>query len=56
MLSYYLKCRKKKTESKKPKCCENKTERIILLLKCEVLNSKKPKFIKEVESSRLLSS
>ena len=33
-----------------------KNGRIMLLSKCEVCDSKKPKFIKEQEASRLLSS
>ena len=33
-----------------------KNGRIMLLSKCEVCHSKKPKFIKEQEASRLLSS
>ena len=55
MLSYCLKCRKN-TESKSPKVVKTKTRRIMLLSKCEVHDSKKLKFIKEQEASRLLSS
>ena len=50
-----MKCRKNK-ESKNPKVVKTKNERIILLPKCEVWDSKKSKFIKEEESSGLLSS
>ena len=55
MLSYCLKCRKN-TESKNPKVVRTKTGRIMLLLKCEVCDSKKLKFIKEREASGLLLS
>ena len=50
MLSYYLKCRKN-TESKNPNCVKN--GRIMLLSKCSVCDSKKPKFIKKQETSEL---
>ena len=55
MLSYCLKCRKN-TESKNPKVVRAKSGRIMLLLKCAVCDSKKLKFIKEQETSWLLSS
>ena len=56
MLSYYwLKCRKN-TESKNPKVAKAKNGRIMLLSKCAVCDSKKSKFIKEQEASRLISS
>ena len=56
MLSYYwLKCRKN-TESKNPKVAKAKNGRIMLLSKCAVRDSKKSKFIKEQEASRLISS
>ena len=55
MLSHCLKCRKN-TESKNPKTVKPKNERIMLLTKCEVFDSKKPKFIKGEEASELLSS
>ena len=42
-----LKCRKN-TESKNPKVVRTKNERIMLLSKCEVCNSKKSTFIKEL--------
>ena len=46
MVSYCLKCRKN-TESKNPKFVKTKNRRIMLLSKCPVCNSKKPKFLKE---------
>ena len=50
-----MKCRKN-TESKNPKVARTKNERIMLLSKCKVCDTKKSKFIKEQESGRLLSS
>ena len=55
MLSYCLKCRKN-TESENSQVVRTKNGRIMLLSKCAVCNSKKPKFIKEQEASGLLSS
>ena len=55
MLSYCLKCRKN-TESKNPKVSKTRNERIMFLSKCAVCYSKKSKFIKEQEASRLSSS
>ena len=55
MLSYCLKCRKN-TESKNPKVVTTKNGRIMLLSKCAVCDSKKSKFIKEEETTGLLSS
>ena len=55
MLSYCLKCRKNK-ESKNTKVVRAKNERIMLLSKCVVCNSKKSKFVKQQERSGLLSS
>ena len=55
MLSYCLKCRKN-TERKNPKVAKTKNGRIMLLSKCAVCDNKKPKFIKQQEASRLLSS
>ena len=55
MLSYCLKCRKT-TESINPKVGRAKNGRIMLLSKCAVCDSNKPKFIKEQDSSGLLSS
>ena len=54
MFSYCLKCRKY-TESKNPKVGRTKNGRIMLLSKCEACESKKAKFIKEQETSWLLS-
>ena len=55
ILSYYLKCRKN-TESKNPEVVKTINGRIMLLSKCAVCDSKKSKFIKELEASGLLSS
>ena len=55
MLSYYLKCRKS-AENKNPKVVETKDRRIMLLLKCEVCDSKKSGFIKEQKANGSLSS
>ena len=43
-------------ESKNLKFARTKNGRIVLLSKCAVCDSKKSKFIKEQEASRLLSS
>ena len=50
MLSYCLKCRIN-TESVNPKFVKTKHRRIMLLLKCEVGDSKKSKCIKHQETS-----
>ena len=50
MLSYCLRC------SKNPEVVKTKNERIILLSKCAVYNSKKSRFIKKQEASEFLSS
>ena len=50
-----MKCRKN-TESKNPKVAKTKNGRIMLLSKCAVCDSKKSKFIKQQETSRLLRS
>ena len=55
MLSYCLKCRKN-TEIKNPKVATTKNERMMLLSKCAVCDSKKSKFIEKQEASGLLSS
>ena len=55
MLSYCFKCRKN-TKSKNLKVARTKTGRIMLLSKCAMGDSKKLKFIKQQEASRLLSS
>ena len=49
MLSYCLKSRKN-TESKNPEVVRTKNERIMLLSKCAVCNSKKLKFLKEQDA------
>ena len=49
-----MKCRKNR-KSKNPKVARAKN-RIVLLSKCAVCDSKKSKFIKEQEASGLLSS
>ena len=54
MLSYCLKCRKN-TEGKNPKVARTKN-RIIILSKFAVCDSKTLKFVKEQEVSGLLSS
>ena len=54
MLSYCLKCIKN-TESKNSKVVRTKNGRIMILSKCEVCDSKKSKFIKGQQASRLLS-
>ena len=55
MLSYCLKFRKN-SECKNPKVVMTKNERIMLLSKCAVYGSKQLKFIKEQETSGLLSN
>ena len=55
MLSYCLKCRKN-TESKNLKVSRTKHGRIMLSSKCALCDTKKSKFIKQEEASRLLSS
>ena len=50
-----MKCRKN-TESENPKVVKTKNRRILLLSKCVVCDSKKSEFIKEQETSGLLSS
>ena len=55
MLLYYLKC-KKNTESKITKDLKTENRKIMLLSIFEVCDSKKSRFIKEQESSGLLSS
>ena len=50
MLSYNMKCRKN-TESKNRNVVRTKNERMMLLSKCVVCDSKKSKFVKESEAS-----
>ena len=54
MLLYWLKCRKN-TERKNPKVGKIKNERIMLLSKTAVRDSKKSKFIKQQETGGLFS-
>ena len=54
MLSHCLKSRKN-TESKNPEVVRTKNERIMLLSKCAVCNSKKLKFLKEQDAKWALS-
>ena len=56
MLSHYCLKYRKNTESKNPKVAKTKNGRIMLLSQYVVCDSKKSKFIKEQEASRLLSS
>ena len=56
MLSYYCLKYRKNTESKNPKVAKTKNGRIMLLSQYVACDSKKSKFIKEQEASRLLSS
>ena len=55
MLLNCLKCRKN-TKRKNLKVARTKNRRIMLLSKCAVFDSKKSKFIKQQETSGLLSS
>ena len=55
MLSNCLKCRKN-TKRKNAKIVKTKNERIMLISKYAVCDSKKSKFIKEQEASGFLSS
>ena len=55
MFCYCLKCQKKWKE-KNPKFLRTKNGRIMLLLKFEVCDSKKPKFIKGKDARGLSSS
>ena len=55
MLSYCFKCRKN-TEIKNPKIARTKNGRIMLLSKYTVCDSNKLQFMKQQETSRLLSS
>ena len=55
MLPYCLKCRKN-TESKNLRVSKTKNGKTMLLSKCEVCGSKKLRFIKEQDTSGLLSN
>ena len=54
-MSYRLRCRKN-TENENQNVITTKNGTIMLLLKCAVCNSKKPKFIKEQEAKWVLSN
>ena len=56
MLSYCLKCRKKKTENKISEVLKTINGRIILSSKCSVCYCEKSKFPKEQEATGWLSS
>ena len=56
MLPYYLKCKKKNTESIDPKFFATSNGRTMILSKCSICGSKKSKFIKKQEAKGLLSS
>ena len=55
MQSYCLKC-KKNTESINPKVSKTSNGKTIILSKCAICDSKKPKFIKEQQAKGLLSN
>ena len=55
MLSYCLKC-KKNTESINPKVSKTTDGKMMILSKCAICGSKKPKFIKEQQAKGLLSN
>ena len=55
MLSYCLKC-KKNTESINPKVLKTTNGKTMILSKCAICSSKKPKFIKEQQANGLLSN
>ena len=59
MLSYCLKCKKKKkknTESIDPKVSATSNGRTMILSKCAICGIKKSKFIKKQEAKGLLSN
>ena len=59
MLSYCLKCKKKKkknTESINPKVSKTTNGKTMILSKCAICGSKKSKFIKEQQAKGLLSN
>ena len=55
MKSHCLKCRKN-TENINPRVSKTSNGRIMILSKCAICGSKKPRFIKNQESKRLLSN
>ena len=54
MESYCLKC-KKHTKNINPQVSSTSNGKLMILSKCAICNSKKSKFIKKQEASRLLS-
>ena len=54
METYCLKC-KKYTKNKNPQVSSTRNGKLIILSKCAICGSKKSKFIKKQEASRLLS-
>ena len=54
MESHCLKCRKY-TENIDPKVSSTSNNRVVILSKCAICGSKKPKFIKHQEAKGLLS-
>ena len=55
MKPYCLRCRKN-TENINPRFSETSNGRTIILSKCAICGSKKPRFIKNQEAKRLLSN
>ena len=55
MLSYCLKCRKN-MQSKNHEVLKSRNKRIMLLPRCSMCSSKKMKFLRKQEATRLLSS
>ena len=56
MKSYCLKCRKDTTENINPKIAKTSNGRTMVLSKCAICGSKKPRFIKNQEAKGLLSN
>ena len=58
MLSYCLKCKKKKknTQSNDPVIVKTSNSKTMILSKCAISSAKKSKFIKEQEAKGLLSN
>ena len=58
MLSYCLKCKKKKKEKKNvaSKLLKTKNGRTMISSKCTICSSKKSRFMKDQEPKRILSS
>ena len=59
MLSYCLKCKKKKTNKKQstdPVIVKTSNGKTMILSKCAICSAKKSKFIKEQEAKGLLSN